>query len=91
MAMSETRPPITAGPIERAFRFLKSASASWGGVAEGVGVAVEERTADSLADAAADPPAFDGVCSCACETAVKQIEMNNGPAIKNRAIICTPI
>jgi hypothetical protein len=24
--MSETRPPITAGPIERAFRFLKRTS-----------------------------------------------------------------
>ena len=36
--MSETRPPITAGPIERAFRFLNRTSDSWGGVAEGVGV-----------------------------------------------------
>jgi hypothetical protein len=26
--MSDTRPPITAGPIERAFKFLKSASVS---------------------------------------------------------------
>ncbi len=34
--MSETRPPITAGPIERAFRFLKSTSVSCGGVGEGV-------------------------------------------------------
>src|SRR6476660_5656709 len=34
--MSETRPPITAGPIERAFRFLKSTSVSCGGVDEGV-------------------------------------------------------
>jgi hypothetical protein len=34
--MSETRPPITAGPIERAFRLLKSTSVSCGGVGEGV-------------------------------------------------------
>src|SRR6266699_6841119 len=34
--MSETRPPITAGPIERAFRFLKSTSVSCTGVDEGV-------------------------------------------------------
>jgi len=34
--MSETRPPITAGPIERAFKFLKSTSVSCGGVGEGV-------------------------------------------------------
>jgi hypothetical protein len=39
MAMSDTRPPITAGPIERAFRFLKSASLSNIGDAEGVAVA----------------------------------------------------
>ncbi len=39
MAMSDTRPPITAGPIERAFRFLKSASLSTSGEGEGLGVA----------------------------------------------------
>src|SRR6516225_6955372 len=37
--MSDTRPPITAGPIERAFRFLKSASPSSIGEGEGLGVA----------------------------------------------------
>ena len=87
--MSDTRPPITAGPIERAFRFLNSASASRGGVAEGVGVAVEDKTADALAGAVGDEVAIGGVCSCACETAAKQIEINNEPAIKKRAIICT--
>jgi hypothetical protein len=30
--MSETRPPITAGPIARAFKFLKRTSVSWTGV-----------------------------------------------------------
>jgi len=35
--MSETRPPITAGPIGRAFKFLKSTSVSCGGVEAGVG------------------------------------------------------
>ena len=34
--MSDTRPPITAGPIDRAFRFLKSASLSGTGDAEGL-------------------------------------------------------
>ncbi len=50
--MSETRPPITAGPIERAFKFLKSTSVSFGGVGEGVeagagddGVALEDGVA----------------------------------------------
>ena len=30
--MSETRPPITAGPIARPFKFLKRTSVSWTGV-----------------------------------------------------------
>ena|SRR5437763_17222089 len=37
--MSDTRPPITAGPIERAFKFLKSASLSGSGEGEGLTVA----------------------------------------------------
>jgi hypothetical protein len=37
--MSDTRPPITAGPIERAFKFLKNASMSGSGDGEGIGVA----------------------------------------------------
>jgi hypothetical protein len=37
--MSDTRPPITAGPIERAFRFLKSASLSGTGGGETLDVA----------------------------------------------------
>ena len=41
--MSETRPPITAGPIARAFKFLKSTSLSCGGaIADDVGVAAED-------------------------------------------------
>jgi hypothetical protein len=35
--MSETRPPIAAGPIERALKFLKKMSVNFGGVASGVG------------------------------------------------------
>jgi hypothetical protein len=42
--MSETRPPITAGPIDRAFRFLKSTSVSCGVVGEGLGVAEGDET-----------------------------------------------
>ena len=37
--MSDTRPPITAGPVERAFKFLKSTSVSGSGAGEGVAVA----------------------------------------------------
>ena len=39
IAISETRPPITAGPIQRAFRFLKRISVNWTGVAAGDGCA----------------------------------------------------
>ena len=46
--MSDTRPPITAGPIERAFRFLKSASLS--DIGEGEGLAVADGDGVSCAD-----------------------------------------
>jgi len=48
--MSDTRPPITAGPIERAFRFLKSASPSSVGEGEGfdVGKGDEASCADEI-------------------------------------------
>jgi len=46
--MSDTRPPITAGPIERAFRFLKSGSLSGSG--DGEALAVAEGDEVSCAD-----------------------------------------
>ncbi len=45
--MSDTRPPITAGPIERAFKFLKSASVSGGATGEGVAVAEGDAIGDA--------------------------------------------
>ncbi|PYI78721.1 MAG: hypothetical protein DMF05_11600, partial [Verrucomicrobia bacterium] len=45
---SDTRPPITAGPIERAFRFLKSASPT--SIGEGEGLDVAEGDGASCAD-----------------------------------------
>jgi len=68
--MSETRPPITAGPIERAFRFLKSTSVSCGTVGEGAGVTEEESGGVVLADDAAGETLLiggrpGGVSSCA--------------------------
>src|SRR5437588_11244865 len=35
IAMSDTRPPIAAGPIDRALKFLKRMSVNFGGVASG--------------------------------------------------------
>ena len=37
IAMSDTRPPIAAGPIDRALKFLKRMSVNLGGVASGAG------------------------------------------------------
>ena len=44
--MSETRPPITAGPIERALSPLKSTSVNCTGVGAAVGVG--EATAENI-------------------------------------------
>src|SRR4029453_3451891 len=43
ISRSDTRPPMTAGPIERAFRFLNSASVSGSGDGEGVGVGEDDK------------------------------------------------
>ena len=64
MAMSDIRPPITAGPIARAFKFLKSTSVNCGAVAEGDGVAADDKAGVVLAgevtgEAAAAGEGFD--------------------------------
>ena len=78
--MSETRPPIIAGPIERAFKFLKSTSVSCGGVAEGVGVTDEDKPAVAAAEAVGETAISGGrvVCgsSCASKTDVDQIQVS---------------
>src|SRR2546425_6214188 len=60
--MSETRPPMTAGPIERALRFLKSTSVSCTGEGEAdgcaVAAAVDCGVADGEAAAAGDGDAI---------------------------------
>src|SRR5439155_19331562 len=56
IVISETRPPIIAGPIERAFRFLKSTSVSCAGVGEGFEAGADNAGVvlggDAVADAA---------------------------------------
>ncbi|PYK42735.1 MAG: hypothetical protein DME46_09440 [Verrucomicrobia bacterium] len=49
--MSDTRPPIAAGPIDRALKFLKRMSVSFGGVASGAG-----ETADGVMGPAVGEP-----------------------------------
>ena len=56
--MSETRPPITAGPIARALRFLKRTSVSCGALEEGAGVTEADNAGVVLTgDAAGGDPA----------------------------------
>lgn len=55
MAISDTRPPITAGPIERAFRFLKSASLSANGDGEGLAEGDGVSCADNVEIAKIEP------------------------------------
>ena len=63
--MSETRPPMTAGPIERAFRFLKSTSLNCGAPEEGAGVTEADNGGVVLAgDAAAGEKFFFGKGNC---------------------------
>ena len=59
--MSETRPPITAGPIERAFRFLKRTSISSGGVGDRVGVGDDGKDTVAVGDAVAQNDQYYGV------------------------------
>ncbi|MGB9474521.1 MAG: hypothetical protein WCE87_05560 [Candidatus Udaeobacter sp.] len=89
--MSETRPPITAGPIERAFKFLKRTSVSWGGVDEGVGVTEEDKSALAEDEGAGDWLAIgvtpDGVCSCAVKIEIDEIQANIPQEKRHRIVI----
>jgi len=79
--MSETRPPITAGPIERAFKFLKSTSVSCDGVGEGEGKGVVA-TGDAVAVGRRP-----GVSSCADKIETDQIEASKVQKIPSRIVI----
>lgn len=90
IAMSETRPPISAGPIERAFRFLKSTSVSCAGIAEEAGVA-EDKPAVGAAEAVGETAvsgerAVSG-SSCAGKIDIDQIQMREAQKNPNRVII----
>jgi hypothetical protein len=89
--MSETRPPITAGPIERAFRFLKSTSVSWGGVGEGVGVIEEDKSASGEDEAVGDGPVIrvlpDGVRSCAVKIEIDETQAINAQKKPDRVTV----
>jgi len=85
--MSETRPPITAGPIERAFRFLKSTSVRRGGV----GVTEDDNSAFGEDEAVGDGLTIgvlpDGVCSCAVKIEIDKIQANSAQKKPDRVVI----
>src|SRR5204863_293800 len=57
IAISDTRPPIAAGPIDRALKFLKRMSVILGGVASGAG----EKGADDIVGLGEGDAAASGV------------------------------
>src|SRR4029077_14192823 len=88
--MSETRPPITAGPIERAFKFLKSTSVSCGGVGEEVGVADEDKATaagEAVGETAVSGGRVAWGSSCAGKIDTEQIQTSEAQKNPNRAII----
>ena len=58
IAMSDTRPPIAAGPIDRALKFLKRTSGNFGAVAAGAG---ETAGLDELSAGGLDVAVVSGV------------------------------
>ena len=85
--MSETRPPITAGPIERAFRFLKRTSVSWDGVGDTVGVGDEDKDTVAVGDAAVAGKCSGCVSSCAGKLGTAQIEKSKTHKYENRLVM----
>ena len=87
--MSETRPPITAGPIERALRFLKSTSLRCGEPEDGAGVTEADNAGALFSGEAAGrdpaPPGKDAGGDSSCPNA---IETNNRPdTTRSRVLI----
>jgi len=73
--MSETRPPMTAGPIERALRFLKRTSVNCGGPDDGAGVTEADNGGVVLSgEAAGREPAPAGDDAGGDSSCAKQIE-----------------
>src|SRR5213075_597602 len=88
--MSETRPPMTAGPIERTLRFLKSTSVNCGAPEDGAGVTETDKGGVVLAgDAAGGDPADAGADAGGDSSCANEIERpTNKPKIEtNRVLI----
>src|ERR1700736_1102436 len=78
--MSETRPPMTAGPIARALRFLKSTSVNCGAPEVGAGVTEADNAGLVLSgDAAGRAPAAAGEEPGGDSSWAKEIEVSSRP------------
>ena len=72
---------MTAGPIERAFRFLKNTSVSW------VGVGDEDTDTVAVGDATVAGKRPGCVCSCADKLGTAQIEKSKAHKYENRLVM----
>jgi hypothetical protein len=87
--MSETRPPITAGPIDRAFKFLKSTSVNCGVPEDAAGVTEADNGGVVLAgDAAAGELALIGAEAGGDSSCPSNIErLTNKPKIRATRVL----
>jgi hypothetical protein len=85
IAMSLTRPPIAAGPIDRALKFLNKTSVNFGGIDSATGEAVTVEVGELSGDAAGETVAVaapgraptrvgDGVCAWRTATQLKPVK-----------------
>ena len=78
--MSDTRPPMTAGPIERALRFLKRTSPSCGAPVDGAGVTeAESGGVVAAAEATGDDPPDAGEEAGGDSSCAKEMEARSRP------------
>jgi hypothetical protein len=70
---------------------LKSTSVNWGGLGEGVGVIEEDKSAFGRDEAVGDVPTIgvlaDGVCSCAVEIEIDEIQANKAQKNPDRVVV----
>src|SRR6266481_4869291 len=86
--MSETRPPMTAGPIERALRFWKSTSVNCGAPEDGAGVTEADSVGVVLSgEAAVRGPAPAGEEAGGDSSCAKQIEARIRPDMTTSRVL----
>ena len=85
--MSDTRPPITAGPMERAFKFLKRTSVSCGVVDEGVAAGADKGGVVLAGDAVADAALWGAAVGSSWAPTTAQIENKQAQQKRNRALM----